>query len=922
MSGKKFICKDCNSVFSKKTELTKHNTDVPNCKESNGKKSKSAMKSNLTALFDGCFNILRDDEVLHGDKALRPISYLIVLKLLEPHFGNTIDIDDYKYPFNGYEDAYTEEEIEERKKLLLSHVRFSNLYKQSDNNLPGMMTEVWDNILSEHPATNRIFLKGKGFEITKQSTYRKLIDKLMQFDFTNIEHDVLGDAYEDILKKVMTGKVLGQFFTPTLFKNFVIELVNPQLKADGTMETCGDPTMGTGGFLVNCLRYIMKQSDEKKIPLDWNFIKTKGLYGKEIEPDTYQLAMSNMIMSSGYMFEELERGDSIREPNQRKFDVVLSNPPFGLKGFSYDEYDYPDKLKRIPIKTNNTVSLFIQIIIDSLNINGRCGVILPDGKDLFGKSDDFIMIREYLMKTCDLQEVISLETSIFKNTSIKTCVLYFVKKVEGNTVIKSASKKKDWTYTFSKEHNTSSVKFYDYKTKTNNKTLLIEVPIERIVKHKYSLNFKEYMEKSENENINDRTIVMKTLGEVCEINQGKSLTKNNMIDGIYNVVGGGKIIGKHNDKNRNGDEFTLTRVGDINIHFMNEPYYLTDNGFSIKSNINVVNTKYIYYVICNTNQLKEVYNGTAQQVISKSSLTQFKIPIPSLEHQNKIVKYLDELFSEKYNMKEFNSFYSELNTFKLLLDGKFKLFQNLVDGYAQNAEFTKQIQFQKDRQKQILSYMDLMEYPVKTLGEVCEFKNGKSITRKDLIEGEYPVVGGGQQPMGYHNEYTTMENTILCSSSGAYAGYINKYNTKVWASDCFSIIPKSNEVINDYLYNYIKSKQQSIYEMQSGAGQPHVYSKNIESLQIPVPPLKTQLEIVKKCEEIELRIKLIESDIESNKEFQRQILTDFLNRSEDVASESNEESNEEPEEEKEEPVVPVVIMKPPKAKLRKPAQQA
>ena len=85
--------------------------------------------------------------------------------------------------------------------------------------------------------------------------------------------------------------------------------------------------------------------------------------------------------------------------------------------------------------------------------------------------------------------------------------------------------------------------------------------------------------------------VVKTIGEVCEVNQGNSLTKPEMVDGIYDVIGGGKIIGKHNKKNRDGDNFTLTRVGDININYINKPYYLTDNGFSLKSKEKNIITK-------------------------------------------------------------------------------------------------------------------------------------------------------------------------------------------------------------------------------------------------------------------------------------------------------------------------------------------
>ena len=104
----------------------------------------------------------------------------------------------------------------------------------------------------------------------------------------------------------MTGKVLGQFFTPPNIKNMMIKLVNPQIKKDGTIEKIFDPAMGTGGFLISSLRHLVKQSKEKEINLNWNFITNEGLGGREAEPDTYQLAISNMLISSGYMFNVIE----------------------------------------------------------------------------------------------------------------------------------------------------------------------------------------------------------------------------------------------------------------------------------------------------------------------------------------------------------------------------------------------------------------------------------------------------------------------------------------------------------------------------------------------------------------------------------------------------------------------------------------
>jgi type I restriction enzyme M protein len=450
-------------------------------------------KTVLVNIFKSCFGVLASGEGLTDERAIRTLSYLLTLKLIEPHLGNEINIDDYKI------------------------VRFSNLSNEDD--LPNLMNCLWNDVLSVHPTTKNIFLKGKGFNIQHQSTYKKLIDKLNSHDFSKTEYDVLGNAYEEVIQYSTTGKLLGQFFTQPLIKKFMVKLINPQMYPDGKIDTCGDPAMGTGGFLITYLRYVLQQSNIKP---DWDFIRTEGLYGKELEPDTYQLAVSNMLISSGHMFECLDQGDSISEPITRKFDVVLANPPFGTKGLRYDDFKSPLKCEYVPIKTNNAVSLFIQAIIYMLKINGKCAVVLPNGQDLFSKTNKtLIMIREYLMKTCDLKEVIYLPPGIFTHTSIKTCIFYFVKKREGTDVLtvnvrysKTTQKEIKRDHKFSNEYQTTTVGFYDYNPYEDVKTLLVDVPIDKIVSNSYSLNYAEYMKDEKDEEQYEEGIVVKTLGEV------------------------------------------------------------------------------------------------------------------------------------------------------------------------------------------------------------------------------------------------------------------------------------------------------------------------------------------------------------------------------------------------------------------------
>jgi type I restriction enzyme S subunit len=824
----------------------------------------SDKKDEFYNVFTSCLDILRDNEGLTGEKALRNTTYLLILKLLEPHFKDTINIDDYEYDFSDIEDDM----VELHKTKLLKMVRFTNLAKEKEDDIPNIMKYLWDDILSKHPSTKNIFLKNKGFDIKHKSTYKKIIEKFVKINLS-VEQDHLGNSYEAVIKQIMTGKVLGQFFTPPQVKKMMVDLIDPQVKEDGTIDTCGDPTMGTGGFLITFLQKIIQQAKDKDIKLDWDFIKTKGLYGKEKEPDTYQLAVSNMLISTGHMFEHLDCGDSIREPITRKFDNILANPPFGITGLKYNDFQSSLKSVYVPIKSDNAVSLFIQAIIYMLNLGGKCAIVLPDGQDLFSKSNKkLVHIREYLLKTCDLNEIIYLPSGVFTYTSIKTCIFFFVKKKEGNDVLETKikySKTQTETgreYTFSKIHQTTNVKFYDYIGDVKN--LLVEVPIEKIVSNSYSLNYAEYMEHKEDQY--EEGVVVKTLGEVCNFQNGFAFKPNDyekqnetnigilQIKSIQNGFIDNNKISEYITENNKYKLFEIQKgnilialsgatTGKIGIYNLEYKSYLNQRVGKITKKTGVIQ-KYIYYwYLCFDieSTVLKMAQGTAQPNISTNNISNIKIPIPPLEKQEEIVKYLDFIY-EKAN-KTSQEKIKELKTLNEFCLNTQKMFGDNV---------------------------------VKTLGEVCDFKNGKGIKKDTLVEGEYPVIGGGQKPMGFHNEYNADENTILCSSSGAYAGFISKYNKKVWASDCFSIIPKNNSINNTYLYYLLKSIQDKIFKSQSGAAQPHVYSKDLQNIKIPIPSLERQQEIVEYCEYNDTLIQQLEKEIEHNKKQAQLFMTSIV----------------------------------------------
>ena len=913
--SKQYSCDLCKKVFNQKIDFTRHQNKKAPCitltemqQISQTKEVKMDNKTTLISVFKSCLNILRDNEGLTGEKALRTLSYLLILKLIEPHFGGEINIDDYEYDFSHIED----EMIEKHKNKLLEIVRFSNLSNEKEDNIPVNMKYLWDDILSNHPTTKNIFLKGKGFDIQHKSTYKKLIDKLNSLDLSQTEYDVLGNAYEEVIQDIMTGKVLGQFFTQPLVKKMMVKLINPQIHPDGKIDTCGDPTMGTGGFLITYLQYILQQATAKNIKPDWDFIKTEGLYGKELEPDTYQLAVSNMLISSGHMFEKLDRGDSIRVPITRKFDNILANPPFGIKGLKYDDFQSPLKSEYVPIKTDNAVSLFIQAIIYMLKINGKCAVVLPDGQDLFSKTNTtLVAIREYLMKTCDLKEIIYLPSGIFTYTSIKTCVFYFVKKREGTDVLETkikvskTQKETGRDYKFSKTHQTTKVKFYDYNPYEDVKNLLVEVPIEKIVSNSYSLNYAEYMKDETEEEQYENGVVVKTIGEVCSIDYGTRIVKGNNIEGEYPVYGSGRAMFSTNTFNREGYNILIGRfaLSLECVRFINKKIFLNDSGLSIKPKTDILLHKYIgYYLLHNQSIIYNCARGTAQKNLEMDIFKSIKIPIPSLERQQEIVKYLDFIY-EKAN-KTSNEKIAELKQLNEFCLSNQKIFgENVVKELGEisiiNPENMKSGQYTE------INYIDIASVKGGQILELQKLTTDFPSRAKRIVKkGDILYSSVRPNLKGYVYISDDIQNGI------ASTGFADIR------------VKEPNTILSKYLYYIMTSDYISddLISKAKGAQYPAVSFDDFETIKIPVPSIERQKEIVEYCEYNDTLIKQLEKEIENNKKQAQQFITGIVKAQVQTEEEEDTSSiNTEPIDEVQNEIVSVEeeIIIEPKPKVKK-----
>ena len=130
------------------------------------------------------------------------------------------------------------------------------------------------------------------------------------------------------------------------------------------------------------------------------------------------------------------------------------------------------------------------------------------------------------------------------------------------------------------------------------------------------------------------------------------------------------------------------------------------------------------------------------------------------------------------------------------------------------------------------------------LGEVCEVRKGTAITKAEITPGDIPVVAGGRTPAYFHNQSNRRGSVVTVSGSGAYAGFVNYFERPIFASDCVTVEAPDGGILPKFVYYAMKSRQDEVHRLQSGAGQPHVYSKDIARFEIPLPPLEFQRELV------------------------------------------------------------------------------
>ncbi len=259
----------------------------------------------------------------------------------------------------------------------------------------------------------------KGRTKIPDQQWKDLLDHFSQPGFVlvndNFEFpDLLGAAYEYLIKFFAdsAGKKGGEFYTPGEVVRLLVQLTQPEAG-----NTIYDPTVGSGGFLIQAHQYVEEQGQNAD---------DLALYGQDSNGTVWSICIMNMILHN-ITRSTIENGDTLEDPlildngQIRKFDRVLANPPFS-QNYSRAGMKFTSRFREwCPESGKKADLMFVQHMLASLKPNGRMATIMPHGVLFRGGKEK--LIRELFINDDCIEAIVSLPPGLFYGTGIPACVL-------------------------------------------------------------------------------------------------------------------------------------------------------------------------------------------------------------------------------------------------------------------------------------------------------------------------------------------------------------------------------------------------------------------------------------------------------------------------------------------------------------------
>ena len=519
----------------------------------------------------------------------------------------------------------------------------------TNENLPELFREIFKNsfLPFKDPSTLNMFLK-----------------EINEFHYSNSEK--LGDAFEYLLSFMGSQGDAGQFRTPRHIIDFITEIVNPQKN-----ETVLDPACGTAGFLISAYKHILKQNTKKNLGDGLSASDRKkigdNLNGYDISPDMVKMSLVNMYLHK-FTNPKINEYDTLSSEDRwnEYYDVILANPPF----FSPKGGIMPHN--RFGVNSTKAEVLFVDYINEHLKPNGRAGIIVPEGI-IFQTGTAYKQLRKRLIET-SLIAVISLPSGIFSPYSgVKTSILVLDKKlnkkdkylnfinigndghslnvrrseIKGSQLPSAIDEFRDNNFKNKIEKSkilndeNFSLIFSNYEEIKSSKKEYEQVKLKELVdiKNGYAFKSSDYVEKSSVFNFRMSQIRPNGLIELehnpkflpesySEKYKEFLINEEDVVIAMTDMASAPKILGLPAVIPKTNFKLLLNqRVGKF-----------------IKIDESVILKKYLCYIL-KSNHLREYYKnlstGGLQLNLNKENILKIKIPLPPIEHQNKIVEEIN-----------------------------------------------------------------------------------------------------------------------------------------------------------------------------------------------------------------------------------------------------------------------------------------
>ena len=295
--------------------------------------------------------------------------------------------------------------------------------KDLKHDIGSMLNKAIAAVEDENDALDGVLKNNIDFNAVKGRTkipdqrWKDLLDHFNRFVLVNDNFefpDLLGAAYEYLIKYFAdsAGKKGGEFYTPAEVVRLLVQLTKPEAGNE-----IYDPTVGSGGFLIQSHQYVEEQGQN---PNDL------ALCGQDSNGTTWSICNMNMILHNVTYFT-IKNGDTLEDPQIldngqiRKFDRVLANPPFS-QNYSRANMKFTSRFREWCPETGKKADLmFVQHMLASLESDGHMATVMPHGVLFRGGKEK--LIRELLIHDDVVEAVISLPPGLFYGTGIPACVL-------------------------------------------------------------------------------------------------------------------------------------------------------------------------------------------------------------------------------------------------------------------------------------------------------------------------------------------------------------------------------------------------------------------------------------------------------------------------------------------------------------------